>query len=93
MERLLYLDAARVFAKKWQRDVNDHVINIIASVMMARDGVVPGGHFVQAIIDNNLYEAVRRADSEVLQELKLITLAHSQAFLNDLINYHTINRP
>lgn len=49
--------------------------------MMARDKVVPGGGFVNAVLDNNLHAAITLGDEEVLKELKLITLAKTQAFV------------
>jgi predicted RecB family endonuclease len=94
MERILfYEEAARNFAKNWGRNVSDHVINIIASVMMARDGVRPGGHFVQAVIDNDLYAALSRADDEVLTELKLITQAKREAYIENLISFPDYETP
>ena len=41
----------------------EHISNIAASVMMTRDGILPGGSFVRAICDNDLHGAVHRADS------------------------------
>jgi hypothetical protein len=85
MEKILYLDAAKQFAKSYNKSPNDHIIDIIASVMMTRDGVLHGGHFAQAVVNNDLFSAVTRADEEVLKELKLITLANHNAFLENLL--------
>jgi hypothetical protein len=85
METILYTDAARSYAAKANRPVNEHVINVIASVMMTRDNVLQGGHFAQAVVNNNLRDAVSRADEDVLRELKLIVMASNNAFLDDLI--------
>ena len=41
--------------------------------MMTRDGVFDGGDFVQAICSNDLRAAVSRADSEVLNYLKVMS--------------------
>jgi hypothetical protein len=75
METILYTDAARSYAAKANRPVNEHVINVIASVMMTRDNVLQGGSFVQAIIDNNLYDAINRADDKCINHLKLFAIA------------------
>lgn len=42
----------------------EHVIQIGTSILCTKWGVgYPGGSFVQAVVDNNLMEAVGRADS------------------------------
>lgn len=78
-----YHEAAVKFTQRYQRNVNDHVIHLIASVMMARDGVCNGGHFVTAVLENDLLRAVTRADEETLKEIKLITLARDNAHVED----------
>jgi len=78
----VYQKAAADFADLY--DVNDsHVISIIASVMMTRDGQgIPGGGFVQAVVDNDLYSAISRADSTSLKNIKVISAANKMAHLN-----------
>jgi hypothetical protein len=51
-------------------DETNHIINIASSIMLTRDGVLNGGSFVQAIIDNDLEEAIGRADSTCIKALK-----------------------
>lgn len=46
-----------------------HVCHIAASIMMTRDKVLLGGSFVQAVVDNNLEQAVNRADSVCIGNL------------------------
>jgi hypothetical protein len=41
----------------------NHIVHVASSVLMTRDEFMTGGSFVQAIVDNNLYHAVNRADS------------------------------
>ena len=48
---------------------HDHVINIARNILLARDGIQTGGHFVSAIICNDLQAAVERADSVCIQHL------------------------
>ena len=70
-----YQKAAKSYADKFGITDN-HIIDIITSVMMARDRVGPlGGSFVQAVVNNNLFEAVSRADSECIKYIKEITSA------------------
>lgn len=60
-----------------------HIISIIASVMMTRDGEgIKGGGFVQSVVDNDLYQALSRADSECFENLKTIVAARQFCFLN-----------
>ena len=41
----------------------NHVINIGTSILQTRDGGIPGGSFVQAIVKNDLSGSYNRADS------------------------------
>ena len=52
----------------------NHVVSLAASVMMTRDEFLPGGGFVQAVVDNNLSEAIGRADSTALIALKALVM-------------------
>jgi len=47
----------------------------MASAMMTRDKVMMGGSFVQAVVQNNLSEAVSRADAACLANIRIIVLA------------------
>jgi hypothetical protein len=40
-----------------------HIVHVASSVLMTRDKFMTGGSFVQAVVDNNLYQAANRADS------------------------------
>lgn len=73
--------AAQEFANE-RHVINPHIINIIASVMMTRDDKgLKGGGFVQSVVDNDLYGAISRADTECYQHLKLIVAANQSAYL------------
>jgi hypothetical protein len=66
-----YTKAAEEYAKLW--NVTDaHVIQIMTSVMLHRDGLRPGGGFVQSVVDNKLDLAVGRADDTCAKYLKEI---------------------
>lgn len=41
----------------------NHVINVGTSVLQTRDGGIPGGSFVQAVVKNDLSGSYNRADS------------------------------
>ena len=72
---MMYREKAKQFAEAYKEDVCDHVIDVMASVCMTRDQVRSGGSFSQAVVNNNLLEAIKRADSECSKKLRIITLA------------------
>jgi len=72
--REIYKKSVIQFVKGWNVDLTEHQIDTMISVMLHRDKIVMGGSFVEAIANNDLYGATSRADSENLQNLKLITL-------------------
>ena len=64
------------------RKIDDgHVIDICASVMMTRDGVLQGGSFVQAVVNNNLTEALAFADSICRENILTITVAKESWYI------------
>jgi hypothetical protein len=76
-----YQMTAKEFAN--ENDViSQHIINIITSVMMTRDGHLQGGDFVQAVVNNDLFKAINLADVECYYHLKLIVSANQYAYLN-----------
>jgi hypothetical protein len=79
--RIKYEKAAKQHAASWNEVVSNHIIDIMISVMMHRDGVQTGGGFVTAVCNNDLVNAIGRADSECIKHLKLITLAKVNVFV------------
>lgn len=71
-----YLESQRTFfgLNDLGKTEFDHIVSLAASVMMTRDSVMMGGGFVQAIIDNNLSEAIGRADTTALKGLKALVM-------------------
>jgi hypothetical protein len=70
------------FAKEWQTEVTDHNLDIMVSIMCTRDkSSYAGGGFVEAVVNNNLYQAVSRADSENLKVLKLLVMCNANCFI------------
>ena len=57
-------------------------IDIMVSIMCTRDDAsYHGGSFVTAIVKNDLYNAVTRADRDNLKLIKLYTLCNSNCYL------------
>ena len=80
--RAKYVAAAKKHCDNWRENPSDHIIDVIVSVMMTRDNVLSGGSFVQSVVDNDLHNAVSRADSDCINHLKLIVLAKSQSYID-----------
>jgi hypothetical protein len=73
MEKVaLYKSAAQRWAAMYKVE-DKHAIEVAASVLMTRDKVLQGGSFAQAIVDNNLREAINRADDTCIKYLKFFT--------------------
>ena len=78
-----YRLAAETFALEYAHVTSEHIISIIASVMMTRDGKgIPGGGFVQSVVSNDLFGAISKADYECYANLRLIVSAHQYAYLD-----------
>lgn len=76
-----YLKSAEEFASYYGVS-NPHIIRIISSVMMTRDGSgLTGGGFVQSVVNNDLFGAISKADSECYENLKVIVAANQFAHL------------
>ena len=79
-----YRERAIEFAKEWQTEVSDHIIDIMVSIMATRDKTsYAGGGFVQAVVENNLYLAMSRADSDCRKNIFLLTMCKQNCFLNE----------
>ena len=86
-----YKERVASFALSYREEVNDHTIDVMASVCMTRDKVRIGGSFVQSIVNNDLLEAVVRADAQCCKKLKIITLARQYCFLSEEIYWEQEN--
>jgi hypothetical protein len=69
-----YRMAAVHFANRYDVQVSEHIIDVMISAMMTKDSVLHGGSFVQAVVNNDLRNAISRADTECLKHLRIITL-------------------
>jgi hypothetical protein len=80
-----FYEAAIDFVSKYEVTVSDHIIDIVVSVMRTRDNVPPmGGSFVQSIVDNDLFEAISRADQDCLKNIRIIVAAKRHCHLKSL---------
>lgn len=77
-----YRERAIQFAKEWNEDVSEHIIDIMVSVMATRDKTsYAGGGFVQSVVNNDLFGAINRADSDCSKHLKLLVVCNANCYL------------
>ena len=74
------------FANRYNETVSEHIIDVMISTMLTRDGVLQGGSFVDAIVTNNLKEAISRADAECTKHLRIITLCANFCYAEHEMN-------
>lgn len=87
----LYYPAAKNFLKRYGIEASDHIVDVIVSVMRTRDGIgFMGGDFAQSIVNNNLSEAVLRADNDCINHLKTFVLALRNCFPVEELQYHKV---
>lgn len=77
-----YRQAVIDFLNRYQEQVSEHIIDVMISVMMTRDGKLMGGGFVKAICNNDLKDAISRADNECLKHIRIITLTYHYCFID-----------
>jgi hypothetical protein len=71
------------FAKEWDAEVSNHIIDIMVSIMCTRDkSSYAGGGFVEAVVANNLYLAMNRADTDCRNNIFILTMCKANCFLN-----------
>ncbi len=77
-----YRERAIQFVKEWNENVSEHIIDIMVSIMVTRDkSSYAGGGFVQAIVDNNLYLALSRADTDCRKNIFILTMCNANCHL------------
>jgi hypothetical protein len=77
-----YRERAIQFVKEWNENVSEHIIDIMVSIMCTRDKVsYPGGGFAQAVVDNNLYLALSRADTDCRKNIFILTMCRMNCHL------------
>ena len=78
-----YHDKVRSFTAGYNLDLSDHIINVCASIMMTRDKFLQGGSFVSAFVDNNLIEAVNRADDECIKHFRIMSIVMRNCYMDE----------
>jgi hypothetical protein len=72
-----YSTAANNFANRYgYKNIPDHINDVMVSIMYTRDGVQIGGSFVEAVCNNNLHDAISRADKTCTEYIRLLSLCH-----------------
>jgi hypothetical protein len=62
--------------------VSEHILDIMVSIMCTRDkSSYAGGGFVEAVVANNLYLALSRADTECRNNIYLLTMCNANCYL------------
>ena len=77
-----YRERAIEFVKEWGENVSDHIIDIMVSIMATRDKTSYAvGGFVEAVVSNNLYLAMNRADMDCRKNLFILTMCNMNCYL------------
>jgi hypothetical protein len=65
-------------------DVSEHIIDVMVSIMCTRDKTShAGGSFVKAVVNNDLYAALSKADADCRNNIYLLTMCKENCFLNE----------
>jgi hypothetical protein len=63
-------------------DVSEHILDIMVSIMCTRDkSSYAGGGFVEAVVANNLYLALSRADTDCRNNIYLLSMCSKNCHL------------
>jgi hypothetical protein len=82
-----YTRKAKEVITNWRVPLTVHLVDIVRSVMMHRDGVQTGGHFVRAVCSNDLFAAIERADATCREHLNIIVSAYLHARINNTVQH------
>ena len=64
-------------------NVSEHILDIMVSIMCTRDkSSYAGGGFVEAVVANNLYLALSRADMDCRNNIFLLAMCNANCHLN-----------
>jgi hypothetical protein len=80
--RKQYVDLVEERAVAYRWELPYHVVDVMTSLLMTRDKIWVGGDFVQAVISNNLREAVLRADDVIVNHIKHMVIARDNFHLD-----------
>jgi len=63
-------------------NVSEHILDVMVSIMCTRDkSSYAGGGFVQAVVANDLYLALSRADTDCRNNIYLLTMCKANCFI------------
>jgi alcohol dehydrogenase YqhD (iron-dependent ADH family) len=80
-----YERATRFAIEYGVTDVSEHIMEIMVSIMCTRDkSSHAGGGFVQAVVDNNLYLALSRADKDCRANIYLLAMCNVNCFIDKI---------
>jgi hypothetical protein len=66
-------------------NVSEHILDIMVSIMCTRDkSSYAGGGFVEAVVANNLYLALSRADMDCRNNIYLLSMCSMNCYLNGM---------
>lgn len=64
-------------------NVSEHILDIMVSIMCTRDkSSYAGGGFVEAVVANDLYLALSRADSDCRANIYLLAMCNANCYIN-----------
>lgn len=79
-----YERATRFASEYGYTDVSEHIFDVMVSIMCTRDKTShAGGSFVQAVVNNDLYSALSKADTDCRNNIYLLTMCKENCFLNE----------
>ena len=65
-------------------DASEHIFDVMVSIMCTRDKTShAGGSFVQAVVNNDLYSALSKADTDCRNNIYLLAMCKENCFLNE----------
>ena len=65
-------------------NVSEHILDIMVSIMCTRDkSSYAGGGFVEAVVANNLYLALSRADTDCRNNIFLLAMCKANCFIQN----------
>ena len=65
-------------------NVSEHIMDVMVSIMCTRDkSSHAGGGFVQAVVANDLYLALSRADMDCRNNIYLLAMCSKNCYLNE----------
>ena len=64
-------------------NVSEHILDVMVSIMCTRDkSSHAGGSFVQAVVANDLYLALSRADMDCRNNIYLLVMCNANCFID-----------